>query len=449
LCRWRWPYRKRIPPALDRGSACGVGECQSWLIDEEIEAFEDCGVLVERVEGWCPCEVTEIGQVFVDELYRGKEASGVSSFFCKVWLNSLHGRFMMRPLREKFTRWRPREWWGPIPPSPVGFDDAYVNESGDRGEPLWWRYWQLDVAEDGKLRPTQQPIAGALILGRARVALWRIVDAVTRAGFRVFYSDTDSVHTDCPPDRMRDVVGAGAFGKSLGQLNYEGGPYHGIYLGPKAYLLLDESGAVEKQALKGVPLKSYADGVVLLRGDEDGNVSRAFAQARDDESGRDLRVEVFRAALATEARCKKHGLTTFLRGVAKADDDDRPEWRALDEEPRSIRPTSRGKVATPEGFAYLSSLECEARDELRRIARGGRAFECEETTWLRERGYLVGDEVTPAGALWLTLVDGRASIEAANGVGLYDSHGVTSGTRSQDRRTEVDRVRTAPRSAVE
>lgn len=419
LCRWRWPYRDRIPPALDRGSGAGVGECQSWLIDEEIEAFENLGVVVEKLEGWCPVEVCDIGQIFVDEMYRGKEAADVSAFFCKVWLNSLHGRFMMRPLREKFTRWRPKEWWGPIPPTPVGLVDG-PGWTGDRGEPLWWRYWQLDVQDDGKLRPTQQPIAGALILGRARIALWRIVDAVLRSGFRIFYSDTDSVHTDCPPERMRSIIGENAYGKALGQLNYEGGPYQGIYLGPKAYLLVDEKGEVVKQALKGVPLRSYADGVRAVRAGDPSGVF--YRQARGDERGTDLRVAVFRDALGGGARCKKHGLATFLKGVAQTEDDDRPSWQKSDEKPRTIRPTSRGKVATPQGFAYLSSLECVARDLLLRVQVGGKIGKGEEWDWLAAQGYLSGKKITPAGIFWLDTVLGKSPERISGVINAGDEH---------------------------
>ena len=409
LYRWRWPYRDRIPPALDRGSQAGVGECSSWLIDDEVAAFEECGVSPTLVEGWCAVEYSDVGQVFVDELYRGKEMSGPSAFFCKVWLNSLHGRYMMRPLRERFTRWRPREWWGPIPPSPVGLLDE-VGESGDRGEPPWWRYWSLDVADDGLLRPTQQPIAGALILGRARVALWRIVDAVQRAGWRVFYSDTDSVHTDCPPEKMRDVVGPENFGKALGQLAYEGGPYEGTYLGPKAYLLVDEKGEVQKQALKGVPLKSYVDGT---RDSGSGVFGRVgpFRQARGEEKGNDLRREVFRAALRGGAQCKKQGLATFLKGVSQTEDDERPSWNAIDEKPRTIRPTSRGKIATPSGFSYLSSLEVVARDHARHVANGGRVGVGEEWDFLTARGLLDVEKsaLTNAGVVWLATVEGKST----------------------------------------
>jgi hypothetical protein len=53
-CRWVWPWRDKIPPAVDEATMAGVGPCESWLSNEEIEAFEECGVPVNRFEGWAP-----------------------------------------------------------------------------------------------------------------------------------------------------------------------------------------------------------------------------------------------------------------------------------------------------------------------------------------------------------------------------------------------------------
>jgi hypothetical protein len=349
-CRWRWTDRRRVPPALDARTMCGVGDCEAWLIDDEIAAFESCGVAVERLEGWAAKEVIPIGQSFAAEMFACKEGAGPERFCAKVFLNSWHGKATMSPLQEQFTAWYPKSYWGP------GGPPQLVPEGPNA---TWNRYLTLDADREGLLKPYQQPITGTLILGRARVAIWEIDDALHKAGWPVLYNDTDSVMTTCPPELMPWKLG-----NQLGELAHEGGPYVGYFLGPKAYCLTDPTtGQVKKCALKGIPHRSYTDGVV----DPDG----LFREARGVERvrgngvfarkgpGRDTRVQLFERALGPHgaARALKDGLSTFLRGVQGVGDRGPGVW-CRSPVIRTVRPSGRGKVHVSETeYEYLATVE--------------------------------------------------------------------------------------------
>jgi hypothetical protein len=242
--------------------------------------------------------VTEIslGQIFVRVLYGEKENG---SYYAKVWINSAHGKWSEHPEKDCYTLFRP---------------SRYLEREGLEPEGPYWHWSEIkDMEGKGLCPPHCQPIAAMQTLSRARVHLWRIDWALQQAGWEVYYNDTDSVMTNCPPERMPV-----ALGKELGMLAYEHGPCKGYFLGPKAYLLLNDNNEVVKQALKGVPLKSYKDG--LWDKDDEGRVyareARRARPGRPAEQGHDIREEVFRAALQGGARCYKEGVTSFLRGLS-------------------------------------------------------------------------------------------------------------------------------------
>ena len=374
LCRWRWLDRRRVPPALDSRTMCGVGDCEAWLTNDEVRRFEQCGIKLTFVEGWCPQEVLPVAQAFARLMFDAKEGTGPERFFSKVWLNAWLGKTAMSPLREHFTSWHPREYWAPggVPkPVPEGPHGAW-----------WHRYYTIDHDKEKKCKAYQQPLLAAIGFGRARAALWDIDDAVYNAGWPVLYNDTDSLFTTCPPDRMPIPLGTG-----LGELAFDGGPYTGYFLGPKAYLLVDEHGAVKKCALKGVPHRSYADGIFDPSADKGAGV---FREARGVERvkgsgvfsrkgiGRDVRVQLFERALGAArndtrstdygaARCVKDGLSTFLRGIRGVDEEGPGRWKRAPVT-RTVRPSGRGKIHhTPSSFEYLAVVEVSMMKYMRTL----------------------------------------------------------------------------------
>lgn len=334
LARWQWPDRRMIPPVLDAWCKAGAGWCEGWIVPEERAALIECGVAVTLIEGWAAITEAEVGQNFVRELYAQK-AQGVP--WAKVYVNSLHGKFSETILKDQWTREHPSEYWAEIPPTKHG---------------RWWHSVTKAIDKDGRAAPHVQPIAAAQILGRARVALWRVAHKLQNAGWEVYYCDTDSMHSNCPPDQM---AAAGiALGGQLGDLELESGPEacEGIYLGPKAYLLIRD-GEIVKSALKGVPLRAYEHGQVTrdyLSGDY------VYAEAANRGHGEDLRIQLFENALHPDRNvfAVKEGITSFTRGVKM-----RGDVYAKETLRRNIRPTSRGKKfgPGPADYYYLTPRE--------------------------------------------------------------------------------------------
>lgn len=339
LASYYWPYERRVPVAFDNTTGAGYGHVTSWLVDDEIQILLELGISVRLSKGWCGVEYAPIGQDFARELFAAKEAKRPFSFFPKTFVNSWHGKTGMKPVRDNYDAKYPRKYWrhgGEPRPATLA-----------RGNWLW-HYKTLGTDVDGLSPWHSQPMISAIVLGRARAALWRINDAFQRAGWHVFYNDTDSVMTDCPPERSPVPLG-----KDLGMLAYEGGPYDAIFLGAKAYILIDENGAVAKCALKGVPHKSYQDAVWTAdtlreaRGNE--RLLGAGFYARKG-SGRDQRIELFERALSGSAKAYKEGIRSFKKGLRDL------EWKR-DSLTREIRSTVTNLVCDEKGFRLLSADE--------------------------------------------------------------------------------------------
>lgn len=342
-CRWYWPWRDKRPPALDDATGAGAGYCEGWISGEERDAFEERGVIPKMLEGWAPLDMIPLGQTFCRELYAQKEAN---SPYAKVFLNSLHGKFGEGLIKDSFTRDQPMdgEWWAPAGPPTL------------RGD--WWHWSNLGLKQDGLAAPHVQPIAGGQILARARVALYRVLWTLEEDGWEVYYVDTDSVHTNAPPDRVAQLIG---LGMELGDLAVEAGPCRGYYVGPKAYLLVDDStGEVVKSALKGAPLKTLKNGV---RATQPTGLPfyRAARRAYGDqkaETGEDLRLRFFQEVLSNPfgMSLQKEGVSSFRQGRARGG-----VW-GKQQLTRHFKPTGRGKTFPdsrfPAAWHYLTPSEC-------------------------------------------------------------------------------------------
>jgi hypothetical protein len=338
LCSFHWPHRRRVPVAYDSQTGAGYGDVRSWLIDDEIQILLSLGIAVIASIGWCGLDYAPIGQDFARELFAAKERKDAAAFFPKVFVNSWHGKTGMNPVRDNYEARYPKKYW-----APGGLPQLVPPENG------WlWHFYTLGCDKDGFAPWHSQPMISAIILGRARAALWRMNDAFQRSGWDVYYNDTDSIMTNCPPDKSPVPLG-----KNLGQLAFEGGPYDGIFLGSKAYVLTDENGQVAKCALKGVPHRQYRDAVW-----DDAHIREARGPERlrgagpftRKGGGRDLRVSLFETALAGSAKAYKEGLATFKTGLSDL------TWRRRSLT-REIRPTINNLAFDSDGWRLLSADE--------------------------------------------------------------------------------------------
>lgn len=351
-----WPHRRRVPIAYDDISGAGFGEISAWLVDDEIQCLLNEGISVTLSEGWCGDEYAPIGQDFARELFAAKESKGPHSFAPKTYVNSWHGKTGMHPIRDNYEARYPSKYWIP------GGDPTLIPPEPNKG---WlWHYMTLGCDKNGLAPWHSQPMISAIVLGRARAALWKINNAFQRAGWDVYYNDTDSILTNCPP-HLSPVP----LGKDLGMLAYEGGPYDAIFLGAKAYILIDSNGQVAKCALKGIPHRSYADAVY------DGDLIR---EARGIERltgdgppsiytrkgiGRDLRIQLFEQALGGSVKAYKEGISSFKRGLRGSKKHEIPvnTWMR-DSLTREIRPTITNLGFDDAGWYLLAADEIVSLD---------------------------------------------------------------------------------------
>lgn len=217
---WRVKFSQptdRIPVLSADGVFCHRGE--GWCTSEELYAARnELGARVEVLHGWVTRRLLPFGENFVRTLYRLKEQG---SPFAKVCLNALHGKFGQRIRGGTYRRW--------------GAGDADYVLDEELSLPRWY----------------QRPLVEAHLLARARVALWRCMDALHRAGWAVLYTDTDSIHTDASPADFERVTGA-TMGEGLGQWELKGTARRALYLARKCYALEWEDGE-QFIACKGFP----------------------------------------------------------------------------------------------------------------------------------------------------------------------------------------------------
>lgn len=194
----RLPLLTSSPP--DGYGGVHAHEGEGWATSEEIEvARAELGARVEVLHGWVSELVGPLGRRFVEKLFRLKEEGQP---FAKVTFNSLHGKFGQNILNGVWRR-HPRGW-------------VYDEELS---VPRWY----------------QRPLVEGAILARARIGLWRTMDALRVQGWRVLYTDTDSVHTDCPPSLF-----PGTLGEAPGEWDLKLAASEALYLAPKVYALRHE-----------------------------------------------------------------------------------------------------------------------------------------------------------------------------------------------------------------
>lgn len=324
---WHCDMRKddtTIAPARDAATGYANGVCRNWLCyDERMLLDSDKRISkVKHLAAFGPMErLKDACKQFLKIMYRWKE-SGV--FFAKVWINSLHGKFCEKVCKDT---------WDAVKP-----DDAFMSEINPPksidGVGLW-RFDSLSADNDGFAAPHYQPLNGVLVYGRARAHIISIIKKLQGLGYRVFYTDTDSVFCDCPPDIMATLFDCG---NGLGQLAYEGGPFSGYILGRKLYYLENEQGET-KIAAKGVPMKSLKKG------------QRIFGIYTERSGGRDVRSDVFKEIMETgQSKVMRTGVKPFVQGSAKGLWD---RYRMV----RTIKPIPGNKIFDSNGIGHYKGLQ--------------------------------------------------------------------------------------------
>ena len=118
------------------------------------------------------------------------EYSQTLSAIAKLMLNSLYGKFGMRPLREKYIFLDPSD--DDERPEDLFSMRKYV-PADLREDPLTCKMWKVQEYTDA---PYIIPQISATVTTYSRVLLWEHMHAIVKHGGRVCYCDTDSIITD-------------------------------------------------------------------------------------------------------------------------------------------------------------------------------------------------------------------------------------------------------------
>lgn len=205
-----------LPYRLNEKLCFPVGQFDGTWDHSELELLHECGGSYEITESiWY--ESRPVFAHMVRELYRFRDKACASyepglAEIAKLMLNSLYGKFGMRPERRKILI--------------LGCDDIPVNAKPANGDPdclVWYAQEDTDA-------PYIIPQIASHVTALARTRLWRHMHAVECSGKgHIYYCDTDSMLTDA------ELPSSNALGALKDE--YPGLLLNGSFISPKVYLI--------------------------------------------------------------------------------------------------------------------------------------------------------------------------------------------------------------------
>jgi hypothetical protein len=223
------------------GRLSGVWEWQ------ELERAMELGVTIERWYDSVWYKPVYLFKDFVNDLYKYRDRSrpgydvGLDNVV-KIMLNSSYGKFGMKTLRKQIYHWND-------PNLPIDAKPA----NGDPECPIWYAEKTVDA-------PYIMPQISARVTALARVRLLNAMLEAKSKGGEVYYCDTDSVITDV------ELETSTALGALKDEYPEQSGKLHGLFAGPKLYLLT-APGDFEKIKAKGVEKRTMEVFQQLSRGE--------------------------------------------------------------------------------------------------------------------------------------------------------------------------------------
>ena len=267
-----------IPPLVIRHPTEGslispVGIFRGYFFSEELRlAMEDKANQILYFHKGYQYKKRKIFEDFVRGLYRRRRQAELQSekgraFIYKFILNSLYGRFAMKEL-ETVTRILSndelailRHFQGISNPKPITgtnstlvtlhppFSEPSLNEEVSEEFLKGWSaskkiFEKSHVPSKAFFIATQISAATAAY---ARIHIFRIKQQLRAEGYKIYYSDTDSVYINKPLPRTDPLRSF----DTLGKLKPEGSYEKAIFLAPKIYILAN--GEEESIAWRGLP----------------------------------------------------------------------------------------------------------------------------------------------------------------------------------------------------
>ena len=205
----------------------------NWL---EIQVLKKIGGKILHVEKSVWVKGRRFMNDFVDNLYafRDKKLPGydeAKSSIAKIMLNSTFGKYGMEHERKEMLIVKPHEdepWGTRFPGESV---KLWEKRKALEKEGSWPPKKTTQVEEDGKWRTVELPVGSAIyehdspvrikdvqvdapyiipqiaahITASSRMLLWHYSHQILERGYQIFYSDTDSIISDCPdiPDSTK------------------------------------------------------------------------------------------------------------------------------------------------------------------------------------------------------------------------------------------------------
>ena len=214
-----------------------------WCTEELIYAMENFNVKLIKVHKIIEWEdKCKPFSNFVDKFYRLRKEnrSNAKGIVSKLILNSLYGKFGMREEREEYISKEEFELAKGL------FESEKRIEIKRKLKILGKTFY---VVEENFWRDYILVHIAAYISAYARLELLKKMKELKDRGYTIYYCDTDSIFTDCPPEHFGNVDD-----KELGFWSLDKEIREAIFIAPKTYCFTSRKGV--KTKMKGV-FKEY------------------------------------------------------------------------------------------------------------------------------------------------------------------------------------------------
>jgi len=147
----------------------------------------------------------------------------------KILLNSCYGKFAQFPIFEK---WIITKNYKDIKNDDIVYkiNDVYIISRKDAEKNV----------DDVNV------IIAKYITDFSRFYVFETINKIQNQGFSVYYTDTDSIHTDCPPEKFEKITGIKIDG-NIGNFKIEKEFSGAFYYAPKDYELINEEKIIDKK----------------------------------------------------------------------------------------------------------------------------------------------------------------------------------------------------------
>lgn len=235
------PEGLRIPPLPVKGDGKENGPAKLIFPVGRLTGIWEWGELQQALSMGCTIhkwhksvwyEPVEMFRDYVNDLYKYRDKSNPAydealAQVVKILLNATYGKFGMKTERKQI-------YLAGDPEMP----EKCCPVNGDPDCPLWYATKTVDA-------PYVMPQIAARVTALARVRLLKGMLKALELGGDVYYCDTDSIVTNV------DLPTSNALGDLKDEFPEQSGKLHGLFLGPKLYLLEADDG-FEKVKAKGM-----------------------------------------------------------------------------------------------------------------------------------------------------------------------------------------------------